>query len=669
MRTFSHGPVARVAAQALSLTFLWSAVLMGIPLGPAQAQIATARTAVTESVAVVPFENLTRFRPDSLGKEASEAVAAELRDRLSLDVLPAADVELAMRELGLSLPLTDAELIRLATELEVTMVVTGQVRSAELVRDRAGVRGEVVLAVRVFDRITEDSVNGGVVDVKGPSGGPDTTEDTLMSKALQEAAFEALQEMRTRPSVVATVLWCREDNVYISVGARAGLGTGMQLAAIRDGKRIGTVQVTSADSLGSYGQRVSGAVLRPGDQLRGIYKLPSGRVEPNPERTYRKKTHMEKLLIGAAALMGVADLGSASRLMEEGNFAVPGLAASNVANYLDVVMGQVGAGDFSLGASLITWSGVPDPTVNTRLLGFEIWRGNSQSYSLVWVVCPGTMGEKFLVDLPWPFGAMYGYTSFAIDPVTGLPTVEPIVGIDGIDPTNPEPVLAVAATETTLDYTSFWLIGPTPGVTYQYRVRPIIAERVWVSQGVYNWRINHETEFSTIASQVTTVGLPFPGPIITSGTTDTFYFYSPPGADEGILEIARDPNDTFPPDRIYTQTISGLPATSGTWTVQNFNPVNFATLWALPGSGSVFWWRVGCRNRNDTYLPRPWPLTKSNDYNYVWSSTEHLVLPASGSRMVRQQQERQRALLSGTALGRSRILRERPAPDRRVRTQ
>jgi TolB-like protein len=668
MTMLSQGPAARVVAQALSLTFLWSVVLMGIPLGPAQAQIST-RTATTESVVVVPFDNLTRFRPDTLGKEASEAVAAELRDRLSLDVLPAADVELQMRELGLSLPLTDAELIRLATELEVTMVVTGQVRSAELVRDREGVRGEVVLAVRVFDRITEDSVNGALVDVKGPAGGPDTTEDTLMSKALQEAAFEALQEMRTRPSVVATVLWCREDNVYISVGARAGLGTGMQLAAIRDGKRIGTVQVTSADSLGSYGQRVSGAVLRPGDQLRGIYKLPSGRVETNPERAYRKKTRLEKMVIGAAALMGIAEIGSASRLLAEGGFAVPGFTVSNLANLREVVMSQELPMDSQLGGSLITWSPFSEPTANTRLLGFEIWRGFSETVSLVTVIPVGTLGQNWFIDLPWPYGIFFSYVTFVIDPVTGIPTFDPIVGIEAIDPDNPEAMLEVdRVSETEIDYVSWWLIGPLPGVTYQYRVRPIISERVWVSQGVYNWRINRETEYSTAPQQLTSVGLPVPGPVVTAGTTAAFYFYSPPGADEGILEIARDPNNDFPPSKIYTQTIAGLPATSGAWTLQFFS-VDLTNVLSLPGSGDVYWWRVGCRNRYDGTLPRPWPLTRSNDYGYVWSSTEHLVLPPFASRMVRQQQERQRALLSGMALGRSRILQHRPAPDRRVRAQ
>jgi TolB-like protein len=668
MRMFSHGPVARAAAYALSLTFLWSAVLMGIPMGAAQAQLVT-RKATTESVAVIPFENLTRFRPAAFGKDASEAVAAELRDRLSLDVYPADMVELKMRELGLTLPLTDAELIRLATELEVTMVVTGQVRDAQLVRDGEGLRAEVVLAVRLFDRMTEDSVNGAVVDVKGPAGGPDATEDTLMTKALQQAAFQALQEMRTRPSVVATVLWCREDTVYISTGARTGVTTGMQLAAIRDGKRIGTVQVTSADSLGSYGQSVSGAVLRPGDQLRGIYKLPSGRVERSPERAYRKKTRMEKVLIGAAALMGVANLGSASRLLEEGNFAVPGFTASNVANLLQVVGSTnpvfIGAMDPLGGATLLTWTPYDEPTANTRLLGFEIWRAGDD-LSLVWVVSVDTTGQNFVIDYPWITGLLYGYISFAIDAVTGLPTVSPIMGIDGIEN---EAVLEVDATETTLDYVSFWLMGPTPGVTYEYRVRPIIEERVWVSQGVYNWRINHETEVSTIPSQVTCVGLPIPGPVVTAGTTDTFYFYSPPGADEGILEIARDPNNTFPPGSTYTQTISGLPGTFGGYTLANFSPVDFAGLQALPGSGNVFWWRVGVRNRNDTYYPRPWPLSRTNDFGYVWTTTEHLVLPLAGSRLARQQQERQRALLSGSALGRSRILRQRPSADRRVRTQ
>jgi len=454
---------------------------------------------------------------------------------------------------------------------------------------------------------------------------------------------------------------------------------GMELAAIRDGKRIGTVQVTSADNLGSYGQRVSGAVLRPGDQLRGIYQLPSGRKARDPERAYRKKTRFEKVVIGAAALLGIADLGATARLLAQGSFAVPGLAVSNLANVREVAMSQEAATQWELwGGSLITWSPLDEPTAESRLLGFEIWRagGPNQGGSIIWVVSSGTLGQNYVFDLPWIPALYYGWGSFAIDPITGLATYDPITGISVIDPDNPPPVVAIDATLTTLDYTSFWLIGPTPGVTYQYRVRPIISERYRLTPAVYRWRINHDTEFSTAQLQVTTVGVPrvgnIPPEFDPAQLAYTFYFYSPPGGDEGILQIARDPNNYFPPGSTYTQTITGLPGATAVWPnwpSYNFNPVRRADMEALPGNGNIYWWRVGVRNRSDTILPRPWPDDVS-DRGYVWSATERMELPASPSPpLVREQRERQRALIAGPALGRSRILRDRPAGDRRVRTQ
>jgi len=219
MRTFIRGRVTRAIAQALTLTFLCSAMFLGYPVLPAEAQISI-RAAASQSVAVVPFDNRSRFPLETLGAEASQAVTVELRERLQLDVLDPDIVAAEMRDLGLKTPLSDSELIRLASQLEVTMLVTGEVREAKIVQDRSGRHAEVTLAVTLFDRTAEGTVNGALLTGSAPAAEGD--DATLVRKALEETAFEAMQEMRTRPTITATVLWNREDIVYVSAGSAPG---------------------------------------------------------------------------------------------------------------------------------------------------------------------------------------------------------------------------------------------------------------------------------------------------------------------------------------------------------------------------------------------------------------------------------------------------------------
>ncbi len=209
MRTFSKGRVAIAIARLLTLAFVSSTWLTGIAALPAGAQIVT-RTATTQSVAVVPFDNLSGLRPDTLGGEAGDAIAVELRDRLFLDVLPKADITIQMRELGFKTPLSGVELVRLAAELEIVLLVTGQVRAARILDSSEGRYAEVVLAVRLFDRLARDAVNGALVTGQGAASA-DASDEVLLRKAVEQAAFQAIEEVRSRPTITAMVLWARGD--------------------------------------------------------------------------------------------------------------------------------------------------------------------------------------------------------------------------------------------------------------------------------------------------------------------------------------------------------------------------------------------------------------------------------------------------------------------------
>jgi hypothetical protein len=651
MRTFSGGRLTRVIAQALTLTFLWSVALLNVPLLPAKAQISM-RTAATQSVAVLPFDNRSQFALGTLGEEASQAVSVELRERLLLDVLPSSEVAMVMRDLGSVPPLNDPELIRLCSELEVTMVVTGEVRRAEVTQTRSGRRGEVTLAVRLFDRVAEDAVNGALVEAYSPYLA-DADDATLVRKALEQAAFETIREMRTRPSVTATVLWNRDDVVYLSAGSRAGLQEGMQMAVIRGGQRIGLVEITSAERVGSYGRLVSGPQLQSGTQLRAIYRLPTRVGVPPPGKVARKKKGLETMLIGAAGLLGLANLGSAARLLGEGNIAAPGFVASDLADELELI--------WLPAAVLLTWGQYDEPTERSRLIGYEIW---SDQVGLVEVIST-QLDPRYFIDWFIGYPTTYRTASFTIDSVTGA------LAVASAYPTTTDPDSVVTEIvwgegSTTIDYT-WWPFGPVWGMPNQYSIKPVLA--VQDIDGV--WTLTRATEMSTTPNRVVPLLPPMTSGVYIHGMTATFDFYTPMGATDAIIQIARDPYDDFQVGRVYSNTISGTWTDMDPYTLAHID-VDLNQVLALPGSGDYYWYRFGSRNRHDTTYPRPFSVTDpdpnndANDMNWVWSDVQRITLWSAAGREAAVHRERE--ALARSKLSRTRLL-SRHRGDREVHTQ
>ncbi|MDH4179240.1 MAG: hypothetical protein OEV33_01920, partial [Armatimonadota bacterium] len=416
MRVFSKGRLARAIAQLLALTFIGSTWLTGVAVSPAAAQIAT-RTATTQSVAVAPFDNLSGILPEVLGDEAAAAVSVELRDRLLLDVLPKADMTLQMRDLGYTPPLSDMELVRLAAELEVALVVTGQVRAARILRSPEGRFAEVVLAVRLFDRVARADVNGALIIGKGPAS-PDASDEVLLRKALAQAAFDAIEEMKSRPTITAMVLWSRGERMFFNVGTAGGVVTGMKLVGMRSGERIGVVKVTEADATGAYADLVEGTSLRTGDHLRAIYELPTTAGAAPARVIAETGKRFENILIAAALLFGLAGHAARARLITEGGIAAPRFVTSNLANSSEMGYG----GWFSsitmpgylipIASTLSTWEPYQG-TQKSRILVYEIWRNTE----LAGHFPVQRLGESKFID--GVTGPIWTYTTYTIDPLTG----------------------------------------------------------------------------------------------------------------------------------------------------------------------------------------------------------------------------------------------------------
>jgi len=673
MRVFSKGRLARAIAHLLTLTFVCFAWLSGVGTGPASAQIRT-RAATTQTVAVVPFENLSGIRPDTLGEDASKAVEDELVERLLLDVLPEADVTLQMRSLGLTAPLTDVELVRLAAELEVSLLITGQVRAARLMRTPQGRSADVVLAVRLFDRVARADVNGALVSAESPAS-PDASDEVLLRKALAQAAFEAVEEMKSRPTITAMVLWSRGDTIFLNVGSRGGVRPGMQMVAIRGGERISKVKVTDADATGAYAEVVGGATLRTGDHLRAVYELPREAGQRPAKVIEKTGKRFEKVVLAAALLFGLGSHASRARLLEEGGIAAPDFVTSNLAN-----MSELGLGGYypsllnpgyltPIGATLTTWKPYSN-TQKPRLAFYEIYRND---VLVDWIDLPLYGGDnKFIDGVTAPH---WRYVTYTIDEVTGetvgrdpefevyVPEFDDETGlwdpqtwVDFVDSHSDQ--VGIFIEDTTLSYGLIWgpdYSGPGIGQYYTYRVRPVVKHQIQIADGTYVWRFVRETELSSTQNAVVVVSAPgaysytwtqtglidgvyevwtpVANPVV-AGNLATFSFYSPLGADQMIIQVARDPNVFFDPAGVYEQSVSVVYAG---WMTDVDVQVD---LTQVPGIGDMFWWRVGARNRRSMTPPRPWPAHLTNDYGWVWSNRNGFTL-ATLSRASLLHQERE----------------------------
>jgi len=635
MRILTQGRLARAIAQVLTVAFLWPVAFLGLAAVPADAQIVT-RTAATQSVAVVPFENLTRYRQDTLGDEASDAMAVELRDRLLLDVLPRADISLQMRDLGITAPVSDVEMVRLAAELEVTLLITGQVRGARVSRGPDGRYGEVVLAVRLFDRVARADVNGALVEGRSP-GSVESSDDTLLAKALEQAAFQAVEQMRSRPTITAMVLWTRGDVAFLNVGDRGGLQPGMELVAIRSGERIGLVEVTESDPLGSYCRVSQGPPLRPGDNLRAIYRLPAAVGGLESGQVSRQRSRVESVLWPALILLGLGGLPGAARSVEGPVTQAGPILASAISNA--AYLTYPGTPDITdpdddaiilfparpvSWASLITWEKIRN-SESIRVLFYEIWRGGT-----LIEVAPAAW-DAIVVDTALMRGNLD--ITIGVDPTNGEGFVtsysfesEPDLGTDLQDN-----VITIADFEVQYEMAHEYNLG---GFTMQYNILPVFAQRRWIGEGEYEYSIERGPSSSSGGCTLLVPALtypyhlvnvnegisvyeewvPYPNPEI-SGNLATFWFYAPDGANDVVIEVTREPNWTFAPSGTYSQLVPGV--IPGGW--NSFLQSVQVDLTNVPGTSTVFVWRLGGTNRYDTVQPRPYPTGNSQDFGHVWS--------------------------------------------------
>ncbi len=657
MRVFSQGQLAQGWARVLIVAFVWSALGSGIVAVPASAQVTT-RSATAQSVAVVPFENKSAYKPETYGAEVAAAVAADLEQRLFLNVFTVEEVTREMKTLGLGLPMSEPALVRLGTQLEVNSLVWGEVREARVVMEGGERYGQVTLGVRLFDRVARADVNGALVTARSQSSA-EASADDLIAKALEQAVFQAISEMKTRPTITAKVLWAKGDQMFSNTGTRGDVKPGMKMAAIRNGERIATVEITDADQTGCTGKVTSGAQLRQDDQLRAIYELPGSGPKPTIRKTVKSKARgLEKTAITVGALALLTGMSTSSRLLAEGDVAAPDFAASALANAMELGLGGgVVVNPIDMPVQLITWTKYSN-TQAKRVAAYIIYRNDVP----IEMVVPSSIGGRTYTfdDYRPPQtvpGCEYRRMEIAVEPTTGETNLvsfefdywDPEINDQGeYNPTYDDwhdghTPQAIEFSGTDVNAGIFFEPA-TPGVRVFYRIEPVIITNRSNDPANPDWQFDEKVEVSTPGNFVTPVAPPSLDQAMLVGSVASFQFYQPIGADEMILQVARDRGDGKPvlwqKDKILERTISGLDSSAAGGNVLETIRVNYDDLQALPGTSDTYFWRVGARNRSDNVKPRPYPLTDQSEYGWVWSYPHgHIILtPSLGARAALQHQ-------------------------------
>jgi len=527
--------------------------------------------------------------------------------------------------------------------------------------DRGNRYARVTLGVLLFDRPTEGFVNGGLVTAVSPSS-LEASGDDLIAKALKQASFQVVQEMKTRPTITAMVLWSKGGRIFTNTGTRGGVVFGMKMAAIRSGQHIAEIRITTTEATGSYATVVSGTDLRTGDHLRALYEIPSATRPDLKTRIKRQAPDWQQPLLTAALLLGLSNMTTASRTIGEGDVATPAFTASNLSNSLSIPTARSSA--LSLGTGYLTWVRFSN-TQKNRIAAYEIWRGEE----LAWVNFPFWV-DPYVFDQFWgipglPGGSVF-HATIDVDPLSG--NLFPLFGVSSWDGLNPNTwggfvaqfpgMIIVNGTNVTY---GFVLDPPIPGIRYTYRVKPLTIENQQLPDSPFaNWVfVREKDEFSSDHNFTTIVAPPATDQALVIGSVATFIFYQPVGADEMTLQVQRDQGAggggvDFAPAHTLQRVIGGLdllPPGLGGFAVQSIQ-VNLSDLQALPGTSNLFFWRVGARNRGDITAPRPWPLNLTNEFNWVWSfpSNNLELTGAARAALTREQQDRLNLLRTNRTL-------------------
>ena len=279
---WTAGPLAGLLSAALALPTLlaWLPALAWLLAAPQPARAQTLNRLPTW--AVVNFVNHSGYSSNDVGIEASDGFVVELGKSNKYDVLPRAQTQQTIRDLGLVEPLDTIGLQKLARSLEADAVASGEVASVHF--SDSPRRATVTLIIRVVDRLSGELINGAIAQgTSTPRPIQTNDDDSLVNQAIENADFAAVKQISRFNLARATVLIHSDlERVTVNKGTQNGLFDGLNMLVTRNGTEVGRIRIARASADESEAVVTDqGLGIQEQDVATAIYQLPEYSIGPN----------------------------------------------------------------------------------------------------------------------------------------------------------------------------------------------------------------------------------------------------------------------------------------------------------------------------------------------------------------------------------------------------
>lgn len=297
-----------------------------------------------------------------LGRTLSDALAIELTNTSSFEVIKRSVVESTLAEFGLTVPLSTAAQGMLADRLKCSYVLSGDIDKVDLVQGRDGMFAEVAVSVLVIHRVTQLPINGAQVVVRSsPKIAYSGSKDVLIHEALAIAAYQITQKIMNNRLPIATVLNTpRDGELILRGGSTLGFHKNMILTTVRRGQVTGRARVTEVNPSESHALVLEDSKgIAPGDKAVPVFEY---EYSPTATKEIRDKAGLQiagYLMLGILASLAVTQNGNKQL---QNVPPVPTVTAMSDAD----TMGEKD------GANLITW-----PWQGARVIAYIIYRDDN----------------------------------------------------------------------------------------------------------------------------------------------------------------------------------------------------------------------------------------------------------------------------------------------------
>ncbi|HLP00050.1 MAG TPA: hypothetical protein VK171_15755 [Fimbriimonas sp.] len=272
--------------------------------------------------AVVNFANKKAPSATDLGAHAAASLGQSLHRTGKYNVESQDNVQRVVDGLGLRQPLPDLQnVLRVANELRVQTIVTGDVAEYRIDRSASGKQARASMRVVCYDVASGLPVNGAAIAASSIVQGSEVADEVLIKDAIAQAAGLAAAQISQQTLPLGTVLNTQTSEVLINSGTRSGFKQGMKVIISRGRQQVGEGTVTEVlPDKATVKINRSDLGIQPGDKVRAIFDVPvfAPAISPTGETIIQRPKAQANTssLISTMLVMGIVAflvLGSGGR--------------------------------------------------------------------------------------------------------------------------------------------------------------------------------------------------------------------------------------------------------------------------------------------------------------------------------------------------------------------